>query len=197
MEGFKLNSIQILIPDEYCDTPEKKDLYEDTEFEASKMSQAVAKVASRIRSPLVPEEPAGYYGKMVLMSNSDIKLWRDIGDFARKMEMDAMVIVEQTVYFDGSEIALGPVVMTIIGPNPTPETDDTSYAPMGPLKGYLEGFIYGAVTVTPPKSFLLGKVIKKKSIQWEDMDGLEVAYARIGSELIKYVNTELDGYRGM
>ena len=137
------------------------------------------------------EDPSGYQGKFITMANSDYKVSRAIGKFSKEMGLDAMLVYEQTIWFDGKNMALGPVTICLIGPNPTPQTEKTKYAPIGPLKGYMEGFIFGNVTGAPPKAIELA-TIKKKNIEWEDFSKFDSIYQRITVNLIDYMNTEFD-----
>lgn len=195
LDGMKTSiegkGMSLLIPEQYCDTEEKKNLFNTTEFEASKLMKSSAAIASYIRSPQMKDDPTGYYGKFVTMANSDYKVSRAIGKFSKEMGLDAMVVYEQTLWFDGKTMSLGPISICLIGPNPTPETEKTSYAPTGPLKGYMEGFIFGNVNLAPPKAFELA-VVKKKSIAWEDLTGFDVIFKRITDGLIDYMNAEFD-----
>ncbi|MBT8195611.1 MAG: hypothetical protein HKO56_02865 [Bacteroidia bacterium] len=192
--SFEEKGISVFIPEEYCDTEEKKTLFDEVEFEPSKLMKASAAIASYIRSPQMKDDPTGYMGKFVTMANSDYKVSRAIGKFSKEMDMDLLITYEQTIWFDGKTMTLGPITICLIGPNPTPETDKTSYAPMGPLKGYMEGFVFASVTKAPPKAYELG-VIKKKNIIWSDLDGLELIYKRISDNLIDYMNTEFDNLK--
>ena len=102
--------------------------------------------------------------------------------------MDGLLVIEQTVTFDGKTIALNTCTITLVGANPTPQTEETSYAPVGPLKGYLEGFVYGAVTFD---RHLPLATIKKKNIVWNDLSGLETVYNRASTNLLNYMDEEL------
>lgn len=189
--SFEGKGISLKIPEEYCDSKEKQKLFNETEFESSKLMKASAAIASFIRSPQMKDDPSGYKYKFVSMAHGDYKVSRAIGKFSKDMGMDLLVCYEQTIWFDGKKMALGPITISLIGPNPTPQTDKTSYAPTGPLKGYMEGFVFASVTMAPPKAYELA-VIKKKSIIWSDLDGLELIYKRISDHLIDYMNMKFD-----
>jgi len=79
--------------------------------------------------------------------------------------------------------------MSLVGANPTAQSEKVSYAPVGPLKGYIEGFVYGQVTFTP-KPFVLA-TFKKKDMKWNDINGLETVNKRLADNLIEYIEEEL------
>lgn len=132
--------------------------------------------------------PEGY--KLITEANWDIKLMRTIGDFAKKVDVDAVLCVQHQVSWNGEVLYFGPLMMSIIGPNPIPQNDEDWYAPMGPLKGYLEGFIYGAVIVKPKEGYYLGYA-HKKGVEhnfWE----LHYIYDRVAQSLVDYIDVEID-----
>lgn len=184
------NNLRGLIPEEYCDTPEKKNKYESTEFELSKLFKGVEKIQEKLRSTQNTGDAKGYVGKFIVAANADPKVWRAVAAFAKEMGVDAMLVIGQTIYFDGNNVAMGPANITLIGVNPTPATNVTSWAPVGPIKGYLEGFVYGSVDVAAPPIQLAA--IKKKKVTFSDNAGLETAFNRIAGNLINYSKAELE-----
>lgn len=190
-DGFSQKNVKLLAINEYLDTDEKKSLYENTEFKASKLSRGTAAFAAfftgRASRGDARATPEGY--KLVMETNWDIKIARSIGDYAKKIGIDALVDIKQTVWWDGKKLALGPIIMDVIGPNPVPKSEDDWYAPAGPLKGYVEGWLFGSVIVEPPKPYEIG-FVKKKEISL-NVDDLDIVYSRIAQNLVDYVNEQI------
>lgn len=184
------HGLTFLTPEQYCDTPEKKAKYESTEFELSKLFKGVDIIQTRLRSYQGTDDAKGWVGKFIVAANADIKVWRSVAAFAKEMGVDALLVVGQTVYLNGTIVGLGPANITLIGVNPTPPTSETNWAPVGPLKGYLEGFIYGSVDIASPPLVLA--TIKKKNITFSDNAGLETAFNRAAGNMFNYAKTELD-----
>lgn len=190
--GFKEKGITLMTLDEFLDTGEKKKLYNETEFEPSALAKGTAawaaKLSGRAYGGDAKATPDGY--KLITETNWDIKMMRTTGDFAKKVNIDAVISVMQQINWDGKNLYLGPTVMSMIGPNPIPENEDDWYAPVGPLKGYLEGFIFGAVIASPPKPYPIGET-SKKSIEI-NFDELDLVYTRLAGSLSDYVDEKID-----
>ena len=103
-------------------------------------------------------------GQKFIVEVGDPKIYRAMGKFAGDMGVDAVVNIEQTIWWDGKTFALGPIKMTITGPNPVPYDENAYYVKVGPLKGYMEGIIFASVTANPPKPYGLA-VFKKKKLK--------------------------------
>ena len=193
-KGLNSQSLNYKTSDEYLDTEKKKELFQNANFEASKLAKASQKIYDFLDNRAVAGDvkvaPDGY--KFLLQSSMDAKLWRAIGKFTGEVEIDGLINVEQTVYWDGKNLALGPIMMNLIIPNPFPESEDSWYSPAGPLKGYLEGVILAFVTIHPPKPYSLGELSKKRVEL--DFSGLDVIYAKIAKNLIDYYNDEFAKY---
>lgn len=191
-KGFEEKGILLMDLNGYLDDDRKKQLYNETEFEPSTLAKGTAawaaKLSGRAYGGDAKATPDGY--KLITETNWDIKMMRTTGDFAKKVDIDAVISVMQQINWDGKNLYLGPTVMSMIGPNPIPENDDDWYAPVGPLKGYLEGFIFGAVVASPPKAYLLGET-SKKSIEI-NFDDLDLVYTRLASSLSEYVFEKID-----
>lgn len=195
-KGLASKSINYKTSEEYLDTDEKKELFKNTEFKASSLTKASMKMVSFFSGKDsrgdAKGKPDGY--KYILQSSGDAKLWRAIGKFAGEIEIDGLINVEQTIWWDGKNVALGPIVMNLIIPNPFPYNEDSWYAPVGPLKGYLEGVTLAFVTVNPPDAYHLGELSKKKTEL--DFSELDVIYERIISSLIDYSKEEFSKLSG-
>lgn len=191
VSGFEKKGISLLKIEEFLDTQEKMDLYHNTEFEPSALGKGTAKWAAKLSGRAwggdARATPEGY--KLITEANWDIKLMRTIGDFCKKVDIDAVLCVQHQISWDGEVLYWGPLTMSLIGPNPVPESEDDWYAPMGPLKGYLEGFIYGAVIVQQ-KDFMFLGYTKKTGMELNFWD-MHLVYDRSVQSLMDYVNKEI------
>ncbi len=147
-----------------------------------------AKLSARAWGSDARATPEGY--KLITEANWDIKLMRTIGVFCSKADIDAVLCVQHQISWDGKVLYWDPLTMSLIGPNPVPENEDDWYAPMEPLKGYLEVFIYGAVTVKQ-KDFQFLRYTEKTGIEHNFWD-INLIYNRAVQSLIDYVNKEID-----
>ncbi len=188
-------NIQLLMPYEYLDSPEKEKLYEETEFEISTIYKYVEKMQNHVRNSgkSVKGCPDGY--KYIGAANADPKLWRAIGKFAGDMELDALLVIETTVQIHKqSEVFLDKITVSVIGPNTVPydEKDKKKYAPMGPLKGYLEGILYGWLEVTAPKGWLTLMEMDRGKVTATYFEGLDEIYGRIIAETLAQTNAAIE-----
>lgn len=199
-EGCRSGGIEPLASDKYLDSDEKQKIFDAYEWEPSKLMGATAAIASFVRSPQTKYDPKASWGKMVMMADSDVKTWRDIGKLAGQLDLDMMAVIEQTIFFNGKSKTgyLGPIKIVLIGPNPTPETDNVKYAPAGPLKGYLEGFVYSSVIVTPPNEYEVNRIEKIKidgnktdKMFFPDLSPLNKIYSRITAHVIDNMKSEI------
>mgnify|MGYP000458414057 CR=1 FL=1 len=183
----------LLTPSEYLDSQEKKDLYNSTEFEHSKLWKAVGKMSNSIRGGRVDDikgSPEGY--KYLVVVSADAKMWRAIGKFSGDLGLDAVLVVETTLGYNGKQLILQKIEMALIGPNTVPysEKDKKKYAPFGPVKGYLEGINYGYLQINPPKGGILLATMKKGKIIDSHLEDIGVIYGRIADILLKNTKEE-------
>ena len=152
---FEAHGITLLTPDQYLDTPEKQKLFDETEFEHSNMWKAVGAISSKIRASIVGDIKAQPEGmKYIYALNADAKVWREVGKFAGELDLDAVLVIESTIGFDGKQGTLQRIDATIVGPNTVPDRPENKnyYAPFGPVKGYLEGASMVLMEVRGPKA---------------------------------------------
>jgi hypothetical protein len=186
-------NITLLTPSEYNDSEEKKRKYKDVVFEVSGMFKFVEKMTKRIsgNSMDVKGTPEGL--KYIAVANADAKVWRAVGKFAGELDLDAVLIVETTLGYDGKSLYLQKITSSIIGPNTVPyrESDKNYYAPFGPLKGYLEGINYGFADTYPPKGVILLAKLKKGSVKESYFEGSGEVYARVVEEILNRMNEDI------
>ncbi|NVJ85125.1 MAG: hypothetical protein HWE09_00815 [Cyclobacteriaceae bacterium] len=191
------HDVYILLPDNYNDTDQKKKIYEDTEFEISGLFKATAAAEKKIRGGLLPDVKVDIPGlKRVGYANADPKIWRAVGKLAGELDLDAFLIIENYFTSDKKGTYLTAVTMTLIGPNPVPyrEENEKKFAPIGPLKGYLEGLVLGSIRMEPPKEAI--KVITyTDGMGGINIDGMDLFYSRMVDYLLTDTKEAFDEIR--
>lgn len=193
--AYAANGATLLTPDEYLDTEEEKKRYAEAQFEPSKLMAAVASISNRIRGGQADDVRAGLPGYKYLVGlEADAKMWREIGKFAAEIGLDAVLVIETQLGYDGKNLGLQKIRTFLVGPNPIPyrESDEKHYAPFGPLKGHLEGIVYGSLIGISPSGGQLLATLKKGSIKDSYFEGMDKVYARIAEELLKHSKAELE-----
>ncbi|MEM7363363.1 MAG: hypothetical protein AAF525_05030 [Pseudomonadota bacterium] len=192
-ESMQAQGIDLLLPEEYLDTPEKQQVFDNATFENSKTWKAVTAFINRLNAKETKAHPEGQ--KFVMIANADASIWRSVGKLAGDLDLDALLVVESTYTFDnGNQITLRKIDMSLIGPNTVPDSEKNSkkYAPFGPLKGYLEGVVYGNLAGMYSKSAILIARMKKDRYTETHFDGLGTIYGRIVGELLIRTNGEIE-----
>lgn len=193
-EAFAEQGIELLMPAEFLDTPQKRTMFENTEFEMSGLFKTIEALQSRIRAASTSPVKSSYEGtKFIGQIHADPKVWREVGKFAGDIGLDAVLVVETQMAHNGGAAILQSVNMTLAGPNSVPynKEHENYYAPFGPLKGYLEGIIYGALTGTSPKGGMLFAAIHKGKVHDLRDQDVGVVYGRIAKQLLLETNNEI------
>ena len=148
VDGFKEYGIDLLLPNEYLDTEEKKNNYENYKVERAKFNKFTQSIGSGGHDEIygyiegynvidIVNEPFGNYSKTggLFVSRkgnvSDNQVWvlgkcgKMVGslggDLCTMLEVDAVVIVYFTIYAPSDrKVILQNVNMHMFGPNPTP-----------------------------------------------------------------------------
>ncbi len=174
------HNLYLLLPDNYNDTEEKKKIYENTEIEISGLFKATASIEKKIRGGLVGDMKMDIPGlKRVGYASADPKVWRAVGKLAGDLGLDGFLIIENRLTTDKKGTYVTTIAFTLVGPNPVPyrEDDAKKYAPIGPLKGYLEGVMLGSVRIEPPKAVQI-LTISDKKLAGIHLEGMDKLYAR-------------------
>lgn len=192
------HNLYTLLPDNFNDTDEKKRIYKSTEFEPSKLFKATAAIEKKIRGGLVPDAKVDIPGlKRVAYANADPKIWRAVGKLAGELGLDAFLIIENHFTSDKKGTYLQAIGFTLVGPNTVPyrEEDKKKYAPLGPLKGYLEGIMLGHIRIEPPKNAIKVITFEKKKFAGFHLDGIGKLYARAVDYLVTDTKQAYDKLR--
>jgi len=180
----------IIEPSEYLTDEVKTKLFNETIFEVSKSFKWTMEMSMRLRASgkrLSDVKGCPDELKYVVVSNADPKVWRAVGKLAGEMDLDAVLVIENTMGFDGKVLTLQKITTSLIGPNTVPYNEDSKkyYAPMGPLKGYLEGILYGGTEIVVPKGNLTVATFKKEKVTSMNFDGIGEVYSRLVIETLK------------
>lgn len=195
---FQASGVELLESAEYLDTDAKRKKFKETEFEMSDMWKAVASMANRLRGGRVDDVMGNLPGtKFIIGTIADAKVWRAIAAFTKEMELDAMLVIETTLLFDGKITSLDKIEAALVGPNPIPysEKDKKNYAPVGPVKGYLEGVIYGSLAGHTPGGPISLAQSKKGEIKEQYFTGIDKVYEKVGRLLLAHTRKELEGLK--
>ena len=132
--------------------------------------------------------------KRVAYANADPKIWRAVGKLAGELDLDAFLIIENHFTSDKKGTYLQEIGFTLVGPNTVPyrEEDKKKYAPLGPLKGYLEGIMLGHVRMEPPKGAIKTLSIYEKKFAGFHLEGIGKVYARALDYLVSQTKQAYD-----
>ncbi len=184
-EEYKKLGIDLLYPEEFLDSDEKKKTYSDFKVEHNKLSDWLGKIGGGNHDAIygypegyivcdVDAEPFGNYSRSGLVSvykpqiadaqlhvmSKDGKMSNSLGQFAKKLGLDAVVVIYATVYVPKNDrILLQNLNMSMFGPNPVKLEE-------GKKKkfNYYEGQWYCGTRIT------IGEPIMKKSKKIENSD---------------------------
>lgn len=147
-EGFKAFGMELLQPEQYLDTQEKKEFYENFEVERAAFNEWITNMGSGVHDVVygypegfnvldVVNEPYGNYtstGGQLLTKKGDVddkqvwvmdkcgKMVESLGGkLCKALEVDAVVVVYFTIFSPKSnKVTLENVNMHMFGPNPVP-----------------------------------------------------------------------------
>ncbi|NNF02721.1 MAG: hypothetical protein HKN22_08550 [Bacteroidia bacterium] len=162
--SFKEKGIELLIPSEFANTPEKKSIYNEYEMEISKFVNKVGNL--------------GYLGlgdifypndfRMIWATKADgidTKQQRSLGKLAKDLELGAIIAIEVATQIDGKNINFKGIGITMFGPNPIPFDPEAKYPGIMGAQGYWEGRNYGYVRLNMSKDIAICKLKKKEIVE--------------------------------
>ncbi len=211
--GFKDYGMQLMLPEEYLDTEEKTEFYNNFEVERGKLNEWLANMGSNVHDVLygyiegynvldVVNEPYSNYtatGGRLLTKKGDVadkQVWvmdkcgpmvESLGDkLCKGLGVDAVVIVYFTIFSPKEDkVTLENVNMHMFGPNPTP-------LPEGKEKkfNYFTGKFYVGTRVT------VGKTIWQKNKKNPDpeleFEGFENIMSAMTTEMCTYLKEGIE-----
>lgn len=168
--NFAAQGMTVLTPDEFLDTPEKKEAYRnfnpDMSAFASIMESAMGKSPEKGVSAVADNYSYYYIG-----DGRDFKLSESMGAaLCKALGVDAVLSVVNNVSTDTRYFGLNKVNLVMHGPNPTPRIEGHKYrGAMG--ANYQDGHLYQANWMDV--SFLYMEKHKKKGTLFETYDGYD------------------------
>jgi len=172
IEGFSSFGMDLLLPEEYLDSPEKTEHYNNFKVERAKFNEWVSNMGSGKHDEIygylegynvidVVNEPYQNYeksgGRFITRSKGKVddnqvwvmdkcgKMVESLGGLCAKLEVDAIVVVYFTIFSPKeNKVKLQNVNMHMFGPNPTP-------LPEGKTKkfNYFNGKFYCGTRINP------------------------------------------------
>jgi hypothetical protein len=190
-EEFAAVGMQLLTPEEYLDTPAKREAYQTFKVEEGGMGKLFSVLQSKDAEEWQWGSPGGYRvvklstvgdarGNNYALATTGIgvgTLANTVGhDFARALGVDAVVILYNVVQFDKSHIRLRGAYMYMFGPNPVPDTGQGSY---------WRGHEYSGVYLRTDVDFI--EVAKDGSAVAVDYDGYGIVGRALGRRMAQHV----------
>lgn len=189
----------VLTPAEYLNTKEKFDYYNEftpklsifSKFAMSFMN-AFTKAAGRGVIDVSATAP-GY--RLLKLPLQDPKLTKSLYDLMIKLDLDAVIVMENTVKSDKKKFYLTGISMTMFGVNPVPREPGKKY----PGWSYQDCLEYGKATMNFKNPVMFAKYNKKASkksnrrVYDEDYSGYSQAVSVLTDEFGDYLNRRIAG----
>lgn len=185
-ESFKNAGVELLVPEEFLNSDEKKTAYEEYEFQVGKMMKIVINTVENIRSTAIKggieDEvgvPVGYRYIPAGMSAEDYTTSKSLGDLTTALDVDAVLVVFCRTQTTSRNIAFLEMGMTLNGVNPIEKVPGKKY----PGKSYNTGMFFSRGKVAPGKMFAFTD-LKKKQISFENYDGFNELMDKFSTKFI-------------
>lgn len=164
---FKAHGIVLLTPDEFLNTPEKRDFYYNQfQPQVSKLGSFLSGLEQKRSGVAVC---ADYYRGFDTGAATDYKRSISLGDeLTKKLGVDAVMSVSATVVYDGKTVSFAHISSTINGPNPVPRQDKKYIGSNG--AGYQEGLVYFSAYYNNFKPVKIAG-FKKSDLNYENYEG--------------------------
>lgn len=209
-EAFRSNGMELLTPDEFLDTSDKKQFYQGFEVEhgsfkkeksnSKVMSKAGTLEVSRTREPagntkviwIANESPYLTTQGDLFKTTNEAKFFQSMGyDLATGLGVDAVcavVIVTRKLDMYKSDYAVNHVNLHMWGPNPIQKAEEEDSG----LKGafYTRGQFYGGSRVTYAKP-LIFQTTKKKQPVGPEYDGIANIFTAQVNAISEYWDKKL------
>jgi len=184
--AFASQKMELLTPNEYLDTPEKRSLYAGYDLKlgfASKMSKTLQDAYARMGGgdTRVSAVAPGYRLFPIHLAPTDPATAVNMNDLRQKLGVDALLAVANTTMYDGKEVHFTGMVMEMFGPNPVPKVEGKMYIQ------YKEGQNYASAQVNFGDKGGWIAQMKDDDITAESYDGYEKLLGAVGSEVAVHV----------
>lgn len=194
--ALKTESIELLTPEQFLNTSEKKEIYKNFEVQYTGLLKAAAGFAGAFASGAgkrsISATPYGY--RLFAVTGpvgQDPKLQRTMGKLAKDLELDAVMVLQISTVTNAKNSAVKDIQLSMFGPNPEEFDPDRKYPGIMGAGGYWEGKCYGWY------SLLIGDIVfvkhskKKGGRPEETFQGWDQLLARLGKHFIGYINEVL------
>lgn len=189
-KSFADKGYEVLLPEEFLDTEEKKSTYESYEIELSKLAKIAKGLSNHLtktyeKSPAVPE---GFrlIQELTALDGLDKKAGQSAGELAKLLGLDAILTVKILVQLDKKELNLLAVEEYLHGSNPVPNGD---YGPYGKYLLQKDGVIYAGAPLRLKKPIQFAEVHKKEGVSNIDIDGFDKVVQRLTDILLNRFDT--------
>jgi hypothetical protein len=195
-QAFAAVGMQLLTPEEYLDTPEKKAAYENAQIEVGGMGSLFGALQSKAATQW-QWGPADGYRLVKLTTVGDVrgnnfalattgvgvgKLAASAGhDLAKALGVDAVVILYDVVQAEEKSFRLRGAYMYMFGPNPVPDTGQDLY---------WKGHQYSGVYLRTDVDFI--EMDKKGGVVSEDYAGYGVVAGALGTRMAQHIKGKTD-----
>lgn len=207
---FKEYGIDLLLPDQYLDTEEKRNYYNNFKVEHDKFDSFLKNmgsanhdvvfgtpdgfiVADIVKEPFANYSMSGMFAvkktnvadDQIYFYDKDLKMDESLGyDLCSKLGVDAVLVTYMTVWAKNEkEIRLENIRMVMFGPNPDmPENMESKYG----IIPHIKGEFYCGVSVNPEMAlFHYNK--KKPETQKFDFTGFDIIYTAMVKKMGDYI----------
>jgi hypothetical protein len=188
---IKTSGIELLTPNEFLDSPDKKQAYNSFEVKYTGLLKAVAGFANAVATGAgktggVSATPKGYRMFAVTqVYGQDPKVQRTVGKLAKDLDLDGVLVIQLTTVTGSKSTVLKDVQISMFGANPEKYDPEAKYPGIAGAGGYWEGKCYGWYIY--PTGGVTFVNYKKKEVVGENYDGWPEFITRLADHFINYV----------
>ena len=178
VKTFSDRGVQLLLPDQFLDSPEKQKFYNDFEPEISGVfsamlnkSERLSAVAGGFRFIPVPTDIPGEY-----------KFMQSMGELAKGLGVDAVLLVTNKSQVVGrKEYEFTELHLNLYGANPVLKTEGGFY----PGRAYCTGLLFDSESYYTNTSFIV--LGKKQELVSKNYDGYEIFISKLSRLMLDYL----------
>ncbi|MCD6011716.1 MAG: hypothetical protein K0Q79_1578 [Flavipsychrobacter sp.] len=172
-ETFKAHGIVLLTPDEYLNTPEKREFYyKQFKPNVSKLGSVLSGLESGSTDIAVS---ADHYRALDVAAAGDFRRSESLNELAQKLGVNSTLSICFELMAERREISINGIKWSINGPNPNPK-EDKKYVAENMGNGYYTGQVYYKAYTYFPNSIRLAKE-NKKAVSEENYAGIDMVLA--------------------
>ena len=187
-EAFAAQGMQLLVPGEFLDTTEKLNGYRNYAFKpgiGNKFGKHwfdyLAGIGGRGENLTMSAVAPGYRWFATHFAPTDPGTANNLEELRRILDVDAMLIVNNTTASDASRVYFSRIGMIMYGPNPMPRREGVKYIQ------YKEGQVYATAHLSLGPKHWIAKCNADGLPVEEHYEGYERALEALGGELAAYV----------